>query len=156
MNRDLSRRDFIKRSVAAAAATAVGLQVPSSLLAAADPESGWRWDKGVCRFCGVGCGIQIATANKRVVAVKGDPDCAVNRGLLCVKGYANAQIPYGEDRLTKPMIRTNSSLKEATWDDALDLVASKYKEALEQHGPRSVAMYGSGQWTVTDDYAALK
>ena len=67
----------------------------------ADPGSGWRWDKGVCRFCGVGCGIKIATAEGRVVAVQGDPENDVNRGLLCAKGYANAQIQYGDDNVLK-------------------------------------------------------
>ena len=95
-----SRREFIKSSVAAAAALSVGLPVPG-VASAPDPEPGWRWDKGACRFCGVGCGIQIATKGGKVVAVKGDPDSPVNRGLLCMKGYANAQIPYGEDRLIR-------------------------------------------------------
>ena len=63
-------------------------------------EAGWRWDKGVCRMCGTGCGIQIATQGGRVVAVKGDPASPVNRGLLCAKGYALPQVPYAADRLT--------------------------------------------------------
>ena len=105
MKTEMNRRDFIRASVAAATATAVGMAVPEELRAFVDPETGWRWDKGACRFCGVGCGIQIATHKDKVVAVKGDPDCDVNRGLLCVKGYANAKILYGEDRLTKPMMR---------------------------------------------------
>ena len=99
MRTTLSRRDFLKASIAAATATTVGLPLPQELRAVVDPESGWRWDKGACRFCGVGCGIQVATHGGKVVAVKGDPDCDVNRGLLCVKGYANAEILYGEDRV---------------------------------------------------------
>ena len=105
MTTTLSRRDFLKASVAAATTSAVGLPMPKELMAFVDPETGWRWDKGACRFCGVGCGIQIATNEGKVVAVKGDPDCEVNRGILCVKGYANAKILYGKDRLTQPMMR---------------------------------------------------
>ncbi|MGB6000115.1 MAG: twin-arginine translocation signal domain-containing protein, partial [Thermoanaerobaculia bacterium] len=82
----MSRRDFIKASVAAAAAATAGLPV-----AAYGQEDDWRWDKGVCRFCGVGCGIRIATHEGKVVAIQGDRENTVNRGLLCVKGYANAQ-----------------------------------------------------------------
>ena len=109
MKKTITRRNFLKASVAAAAATTVGIPLPKELLAFVDPETGWRWDKGACRFCGVGCGIQIATKKGKVVAVKGDPDCDVNRGLLCVKGYANAKILYGKDRLTQPMMRARNS-----------------------------------------------
>ena len=98
-----SRRDFVKASVAAAAASVVGIPVPAWAM----KESGWRWDKAVCRFCGVGCGLRIASEGGKVVAVQGDRHNQVNRGLLCAKGYANAQILYGEDRLTQPLLRMN-------------------------------------------------
>ncbi len=96
MKHPLSRREFLSASVAAATAAAVGLPGCSlaDVVGSADPMAGWKWDKGVCRFCGVGCGIEIATRDKRVVAVRGDAASPVNRGLLCVKGYANAEIPY--------------------------------------------------------------
>ena len=126
MNHELSRRDFVKASLAAAAAGALGLPVPGGA-SVLNPERGWTWDKGVCRFCGVGCGLQIATKGERVVAVKGDPDSPVNRGLLCVKGYANAQILYGEDRLTRPLLRMKDGkfhkqgdFVEVSWDRAFD------------------------------------
>jgi anaerobic selenocysteine-containing dehydrogenase len=74
MRHPLSRREFLSTSVAAATAAAVGL--PGFSLADAagtlDPMSAWKWDKGVCRFCGTGCGIQVGTRDDRVVAVKGD------------------------------------------------------------------------------------
>ncbi len=83
----LTRREFIKTSAAVAAATAVGMTVSDELLAAARlTEAGWRWDKAVCRFCGTGCGIMIATKDDRIIAVKGDPAAPVNMGLNCVKG----------------------------------------------------------------------
>ena len=68
-----------------------------------DPDI--AWEKSVCRFCGVGCGVVVGTRNGHVAAVKGDPECPVNRGLLCAKGYANANILYGADRLHKPLLR---------------------------------------------------
>ena len=90
MSWTLTRRDLLKAGFTTAAVGATG--VPLSALGAEEPKD-WRWDRGVCRFCGVGCGIQVATAGGRVVAVKGDPASPVNRGLLCVKGYANARDP---------------------------------------------------------------
>ena len=59
---DTTRREFLKTSVAASAATAVGLPISNSAMAAVDEaEKDWQWDKGVCRFCGTGCGIMVAT-----------------------------------------------------------------------------------------------
>ncbi|HSO84146.1 twin-arginine translocation signal domain-containing protein, partial [Thiocapsa sp.] len=85
---ELNRRTFLKSGVAAATAMAVGIPVSRiASVAAAETEQDWRWDKGVCRFCGVGCGIMIATQDGKIVATKGDPDAPVNRGLNCVKGY---------------------------------------------------------------------
>lgn len=112
----LSRRDFLKSSAAASAAASMGMAVPSSMSAAATTATkDWRWDKAACRFCGTGCGIMMATkgegANRKVVAVKGDPAAPVNRGLNCIKGYFNAKIMYGADRLTKPLLRVGADGK---------------------------------------------
>jgi nitrate reductase NapA len=104
----LNRRDFLKNSAAVAAAGAVGITVPQEAqAAAAKAESKWRWDKAACRFCGTGCGIMLATKSGRIVAVKGDPAAPVNRGLNCIKGYFNAKIMYGADRLKTPLLRMN-------------------------------------------------
>ncbi|TNF81111.1 MAG: twin-arginine translocation signal domain-containing protein, partial [Acidobacteria bacterium] len=154
----LSRRDFIKASVAAAAAATAGLPV-----AAFGEQNGWRWDKGVCRFCGVGCGIRIATEKGRVVAVQGDRDNPVNRGLLCVKGYANAQILYGEDRLTRPLMRMKDGKFDkagdfvpVSWEQAFDEMERQFKRVYGELGPTGVGIMGSGQYTVQEGYAAVK
>ena len=65
----------MKTTAAVAAATAVGMSVPTRVCrrSAKKTEAGWRWDKSVCRFCGTGCGIMVATRNDRIMAVKGDP-----------------------------------------------------------------------------------
>ena len=162
MKADCSRRDFIKASIASATASAIGLPLGGALLAA-DPAPGWRWDKGVCRFCGVGCGIQIATKENRIVAVKGDADCPVNRGLLCAKGYANAQISYGEDRLTRPLLRMKNGLFDkngdfvpVSWERAFDEMEAQFRRAHGELGPTGVAIMGSGQYTIQEGYAAVK
>ena len=88
-----TRRDFIRTAIAASVASGIGISVPTSVLAAAekrDKQSDGKWDKSVCRFCGVGCGIMIRTSQGRIVSVKGDPESPVNRGLNCIKGYFNA------------------------------------------------------------------
>ena len=122
----------------------------------ATSEADLTWTKAPCRYCGTGCGVEVGVKDGRVLAVRGDEKSPVNRGLLCVKGYHLPGMLYGEDRLTYPMRRDGASWTRISWDEALDLVAAKYAEALEQHGPESVAIYGSGQWTVFDGYAASK
>ena len=161
----LSRRDFLKTSAAASAAAAVGIAVPSELQAAAkQAESDWRWDKSVCRFCGTGCGIMVATKGGKIVAVKGDPAAPVNRGLNCIKGYFNAKIMYGADRLTQPLLRTNDKgefdkkgkFRPVSWKRAFDEMEFHIKKALKASGPEGVGVFASGQYTIMEGYAAQK
>ncbi len=161
----ISRRDFLKSSAAAAAASAVGITVPQDVqAAAAKGEEGWRWDKAACRFCGTGCGIMLATKNGKIVAVKGDPAAPVNRGLNCIKGYFNAKIMYGEDRLKTPLLRVNDKgefdkkgkFKPVSWQRAFDEMEKHIRKALKASGPEGVAVFASGQYTVMEGYAAQK
>ncbi len=161
----ISRRDFLKSSAAAAAASAVGITVPSEVqAAAAKGEEGWRWDKAACRFCGTGCGIMLATTGGKIVAVKGDPAAPVNRGLNCIKGYFNAKIMYGEDRLKTPLLRMNDKgefdkhgkFKPVSWKRAFDEMETHIRSALKEKGPEGVAVFASGQYTVMEGYAAQK
>lgn len=102
----VSRRSLMKAGVAASAAKIAG--IPITVIAANEAsaaEQGIKWTKGVCRFCGTGCGLLVGTKNGKIVATKGDPDCDVNRGLTCIKGYYNSEIIYGKDRLTQPLMR---------------------------------------------------
>ena len=89
----LTRRDFIKSNAVAAAATVAGISVPTAVMAQqAGKGDGVRWDKGVCRYCGTGCGVLVGVKEGRVVATQGDPDAPVNRGLNCIKGYFLSKI----------------------------------------------------------------
>ena len=116
-----------------------------------------EWGKAPCRYCGTGCGVEVGVKDGLVRAVRGDQASPVNKGLLCVKGYHLPGMLYGADRLTHPMRRQpDGSMQQISWDEALDLMAEKFQEAIDQHGPESVGMYGSGQWTVFDGYAAIK
>ncbi|MCG8459223.1 MAG: molybdopterin-dependent oxidoreductase, partial [Holophagales bacterium] len=115
------------------------------------------WGKAPCRFCGTGCGVEVGVKDGRVLAVRGDEKSPVNHGLLCVKGYHLPAFLYGADRLTHPIRRHADGREERiSWDDALDLVATEYRKALDEGGPEAVGMYGSGQWGVHDGYAASK
>ena len=158
----VSRREFIKKNAAVATAAAAGMALPAGTAKAALTD-GIRWDKAPCRFCGTGCSVLVGTKKGRVVATQGDPESPVNRGLNCIKGYFLSKIMYGEDRLTTPLLRmTNGAYdKEGdftpiSWDQAFDIMAEKFKAALKKGGPKNVGMFGSGQWTVWEGYAASK
>lgn len=159
-----NRREFIKTSAVSATAAAAGIAIASNPAAVAQPvQSDIRWDKAPCRFCGTGCSVLVGTKEGRVVATQGDPDAPVNRGLNCIKGYFLSKIMYGQDRLTTPLLRkTNGQYDKegeftpVSWDEAFDIMAVKFKDALKKKGPTSVGMFGSGQWTVWEGYAASK
>jgi nitrate reductase NapA len=142
------------------AATAGSSLVPGALLHAnadrTENEAGPIWEKSPCRLCGVGCGLLVGIEKGRAVAVKGDPDSPVSKGLACAKGYYSVQALYGRDRITRAMIRRGNALVEVPIGEALDLVARRLRETIQQHGKDSVAVYGSAQWTIPDAYVASK
>jgi nitrate reductase NapA len=127
-----TRREFIKINAIAATATAAGVTIPGiqeALGAAMVQDKSIRWDKGVCRYCGTGCGVLVGVKDGRVVATQGDPDAPVNKGLNCIKGYFLSKIMYGKDRLTTPMLRMkdgkfdkNGEFAPITWKQAFDIM----------------------------------
>lgn len=161
----LSRRDFMKANAVAAAAAVAGVSAPAlaaNLITSTD-QTAIKWDKAPCRFCGTGCSVLVGSQAGRVVATQGDPEAPVNRGLNCIKGYFLSKIMYGEDRLTQPLLRMtngkfdkNGEFAPISWDQAFDIMAEKFKATLKEKGPTAVGMFGSGQWTVWEGYAAAK
>ncbi|MBW9265477.1 MAG: nitrate reductase catalytic subunit NapA [Candidatus Thiodiazotropha sp. (ex. Lucinisca nassula)] len=159
----LTRRDFIKSNAVAAAASVAGVTLPVSQTVAADADDGIRWDKAACRYCGTGCSVLMGVKDGKVVASQGDPDAPVNKGLNCIKGYFLPKILYGEDRLTKPLLRKtngkydkNGKFEAVSWEEAFKTMAEKWVAARKAKGPKGVGMFGSGQWTVWEGYAAQK
>uniref|UniRef100_UPI0004A361DA periplasmic nitrate reductase subunit alpha n=1 Tax=Vibrio parahaemolyticus TaxID=670 RepID=UPI0004A361DA len=154
-----------KQTAAASAAAVAGITLPASAanLIASSDQTKITWDKAPCRFCGTGCSVLVGTQNGKVVATQGDPEAPVNKGLNCIKGYFLSKIMYGQDRLTQPLLRMkdgkyhkDGEFTPVSWDVAFDTMAEKWKASLEKKGPTSVGMFGSGQWTVMEGYAAAK
>ncbi|WKZ69738.1 MAG: nitrate reductase [Melioribacteraceae bacterium] len=162
----LSRRDFLRASALTAAATTLGVgSVFNSKVFAAtgidkdqfvQDSKGVMWHKSVCRLCGVGCGVMLGVKDGQPFGIRGDKENTVNSGLLCVKGFYLNKMITAKNRLLYPMIRKNGKLTRATWDEALDLVASKFTEIKEKHGPDALAFYGSGQAETEETYVANK
>ena len=158
-----SRRDFIKANAVATAAAAAGISAPLQSSNLITTDNKLKWAKAPCRFCGTGCSMNVATRDNRVVATHGDINSPVNKGLACVKGYFLSKIMYGEDRLQQPLLRMtdgrydkHGEFTPVSWEAAFDIMEEKFKGALKEKGPRGVGMFGSGQWTVWEGYAAAK
>jgi nitrate reductase NapA len=157
----VDRRKFLKDVGAASAVTAASsvlptVVLPSHAILAREQQPAPAWKRAPCRLCGVGCGLLVGLENGRLVAVKGDRDSPVSKGLACVKGYNSVQALQGSDRIRRAMVRRDGALVEVPLPEALDLVARKLRETAQQHGKDSVAVYGSAQWTIPDAYVASK
>ncbi|MFB0875770.1 MULTISPECIES: molybdopterin-dependent oxidoreductase [unclassified Sphingobium] len=105
-----------------------------------------------CAYCGVGCGIAATPTGPRSVTIEGDEAHPANAGRLCSKGTHLGETVGLNGRLLHPMIGS----KRASWDKALDLVARRFRDTIDRHGPDSVAFYVSGQLLTEDYYVANK
>jgi formate dehydrogenase alpha subunit len=109
--------------------------------------------KTICPYCGVGCSIYLGVQDNKVVSVRGDREGPVNRGSLCVKGrFGIAEFVGHPERLTSPLIKKNGELKEASWDEALEMVAKK----LRGYTPDEIGVIASAKCTNEEDYVIQK
>jgi assimilatory nitrate reductase catalytic subunit len=114
---------------------------------------GGEWRQSTCPYCGVGCGLRVRASGGAVGEVQGNRAHPVNAGQLCAKGALLAPAIRAEDRLLWPLLRSRASgaTRRASWDEAVDVVASKIGSVLAEHGPDALMLYGSGQ-LMTEDY----
>ncbi|MEM9379853.1 MAG: nitrate reductase [Planctomycetota bacterium] len=158
---DLGRRELLQALTALGLASAAGGGAWAFLEATLPRGRVESWSKSVCRYCGTGCGVLVGTATEaesgrpEVLEVRGDPE-AHNEGRLCIKGTLLPLLMKAPGRLLHPQIRENGSLRRASWDEAMDLVARRFREAIDAHGPDAVAFYGSGQLYTEESYTANK
>jgi predicted molibdopterin-dependent oxidoreductase YjgC len=117
----------------------------------------WETDKvrTTCSYCGVGCQLYLHVRDNRVVKVTG-VDAAPNHGSLCVKGRFGYHFIGSPERLTTPLVKENGQFREATWDEALDRVAARFKEIRDTHGGDSIGVLTSARITNEDNYIAQK
>jgi len=154
--KQINRRDFLKTSAAATAAAGIGANLFPGMALGDEVRDGLKWNKSVCRYCGVGCGVMIGTKGDKVVAVKGDAENTINKGHLCVKAFYLPKAVNSDTRLLNPMVRKNGKLVETSWDEALDVVAKNFNKIRQKHGPDALAFYGSGQAETEETYMANK
>ena len=107
----------------------------------------------ICPYCGTGCRILMGTRAGRVVSARGDRQSPINHGELCVKGRFGAyQFIQSHERLHTPLIKENGNFREASWDEALDLVANKFS----QHKGEAFAAFSSAKVATEDNYLMQK
>lgn len=127
------------------------------------PVHGWghkppveRLVKTHCCFCGMQCGIQLQVANNQVIGFEPWEEFPFNEGRLCPKGVKRYLQSHHPDRLTAPLIRTDAGFREASWDEALDLVVSRAREIQAARGKDAFAMMSGVSLTNEKSYLAGK
>jgi len=114
-----------------------------------------RRTKTVCTYCGVGCSFDLWTKDRHILKV--EPLEGPTNGIsTCVKGKFGWDYVNSPDRLTKPLIREGGKFREASWDEALDLVARKFAEIKAKNGPDSLAFVSSSKCTNEESYLMQK
>ncbi len=118
--------------------------------------------KTICPYCGCGCGIILHVRNNRVVKVTGDRENPTNSGWLCVKGRFGFEFVNHPERLTEPLIRLTDNgkrkteFRKASWEEALDSVAQKFKEIKEKYGPEAIAGLASAKCSNEENFLFQK
>lgn len=119
------------------------------------------WDvKKVCTtcvYCGTGCQLDLNVKDGRIVKVTSDYLHGVpNYGSLCVKGRFGYDFVHHKDRLTQPLIREGDKFRKSTWDEALDLVATRFLDIKQSQGPDALAALSSARCTNEENYLLQK
>jgi predicted molibdopterin-dependent oxidoreductase YjgC len=109
-----------------------------------------------CPYCGVGCQQWLHIKDGRIAKVTAVEDAEPNQGRLCVKGRFAYDFIYSEDRLKTPLIKENGNFREASWDEALDLVVKKFKQVIKKHGPDAIAGVSCARSINEDSYQMQK
>lgn len=120
----------------------------------------WKLDKmeTVCPYCGVGCRVNIHIDRQRnkIVRISGVEDSPTNQGMLCVKGRYGFDYIQSDERLTTPLIKENNKFREASWEEAINLIATKFNKIKENHGPNALAGLASAKVTNEENFVFQK
>lgn len=109
-----------------------------------------------CPYCGCGCGLLLEVADGKVIGTLPSKTSPVNEGKLCIKGWTVHEFIHSPSRLKRPLIRKEEVLKEASWEEALDLSVRRLREIKEKYGPDSIAVLTSAKCTNEENYLLQK
>lgn len=110
----------------------------------------------ICGYCGVGCSLIIGTRNEKIQRVRADEEAGINQGNLCVKGRFGWEYIHNPERLTSPLIKRNGTFVKSTWEDALELIAQRFREIKENYGGKALAGLASPRLTNEELYTFQK
>ena len=119
-----------------------------------ETEVNLRQESTICGFCGVGCGLSITVEDGVITKVAGDKENPSSKGEACIKGREGWRHLYSDRRLTQPLVRKDGELVPASWDEALDLVASRMTEIKGKHGHDAFGIFSSSRSTNELNYLA--
>lgn len=119
-------------------------------------QPGIKRTKTVCTYCGVGCSFEMWTRDRKILKVQPTPEAPANGISTCIKGKFAWDFVNSEERLTTPLIRENGRFREASWDEALDLVARRLLDVRDTHGPQSLGFIGSSKASNEEAYLTQK
>ena len=133
----------------------------SSILAVSEVEAAMRKTKvnktkTVCTFCGVGCSFEVWTKDRHILKVQPVSDAPVNGISTCVKGKFGWDFVNSEDRITKPLIRQGDMFVEASWEEALEVVASNMQHIKSEYGSDAFGFISSSKVTNEENYLMQK
>lgn len=109
-----------------------------------------------CPYCGCGCGLLLEVMDGKVIGTLPSKTSPVNEGKLCIKGWTVHEFIHSPSRLTRPLVRKEGVLKEASWDEALDLSVRRLQEIKEKYGSDSIAVLTSAKCTNEENYLLQK
>ena len=109
-----------------------------------------------CVYCGCGCGLYLQVLDGEIVGVLPAKEHPISQGRLCIKGWNAASFVYHPERLKTPLIRRGDRFEEATWDEALALVAERLRTIRDESGPDSVGFLASAKCTNEENYLLQK
>lgn len=143
----VTRRDFLKATALTVTAVSAGIKFQPKSYAEATTASGEvNFVPSICAMCPAACSIQVEVRDGKVHRIHGTPEHPINNGKICARGNAGVERLYNPDRLKKPLIRTGEkgtwSFREASWDEAISLIASKVKEYHDLGHPEYIGMLG--------------
>lgn len=128
-----------------------------------EPYGGWQGDRKIdkvvsthCPYCGMQCGMKLLVEDNHVVGLEPRYEFPVNEGRLCPKGVTAYLQTHHPDRLLHPLIKRNGLFEQASWDEALDLIVSKFKGLQEKYGKDSIAVYSGSSLTTEKTYLVGK
>ncbi|MBM7841135.1 formate dehydrogenase major subunit [Alkalihalobacillus xiaoxiensis] len=119
-------------------------------------ESRIEKTKTVCTYCGVGCAFDVWTKDRQILKIEPQAEAPANGISTCVKGKFGWDFVNSEERLTKPLIRDGDGFREAEWEEALDLIAKKFKLMKKQKGADALAFISSSKCTNEESYVMQK